>query len=197
MPDEFDPMWEYWVGDDEVISYLRDNSQVDLNNMIVDLLENSESKKSGAGMRFGSGDPDSFLPCRFGKSKTPDPPPLKYAICPTCKFRFEEIRHGTRRRFCSSACSAGKTGGFKPGAVKSRRCPCGKEFVNKREREKFCSISCSNKQRGRLGTNDELSDKFREMWLRGDTRPQIELALGISEKTVKVWRDKLGLPKRK
>lgn len=149
MPEQFDPAWEYWEPNSQIVEAMGCGRLGSFDDLGVEG-EYGESfwtyRKGGSnfGFRIGRYNPDRLLI---------DPEPLPFLIgfdkpkvkeqrrsCGWCTRNFTVTR--TRKSYCGVCCP--NTGGYP--VISNRVCVnCGCSFKPKRRRHSgFCSRKCSN-----------------------------------------------------
>lgn len=147
MPVEFDPDWEYWVGDPEITDLLDEADDAD---PMARLWDYRLVEHESLGLRFGRGNPDFFRGRLARPKRQSDRPDIPRINCKACRMGFQPT-HRTKK-YCSRKCRfVGYDGGWAtrrengtgPPAKGTATCPqCRSEFDRIKWDQKCCSRQC-------------------------------------------------------
>jgi hypothetical protein len=148
MPEQFDPSWEYFVGDPEIEEILQESAHYLRSiDQFIDYRHN-EGKTLLEGIRIGKGNPNHLPRFKFGKEKKERAyikNVIVYSICLKCGISFQRKRN-TKGLYCSRSCNPGADK-IIPSLRKCRRSECRKRFHPARMEHYFCSRLCSSKNK--------------------------------------------------
>jgi hypothetical protein len=147
MPEQFDPRWEFFQADPEVLEVLDMTTKASSLELLGVYDSYRPQERAGiakkdmvSGFRLGHGNPDRQSSFRLGRSKKPvgSEPKLTDKVCQGCGKVFLPDR--SSRRYCSMDCRPfmGRTK-----EIPDRTCPtCGVVFSTDRKSQRYCSRVC-------------------------------------------------------
>lgn len=137
MPEEFDPLWEYWQPDPEIAEVMG-ACVPDGFDGIVEFTDDCSGRSYVRGIRFGMGNPD-FCRFRLAPAKPErEQTPRETRVCGYCGEAFRPRCGGSE--FCSRGCYGDAR------RLNPKLCPtCGDEFQPQHSSGVYCSRKCSPK----------------------------------------------------
>ncbi len=219
MPEEFDPRWEYFAADSEVLEAVLLNGQrVSGRQQVVSSFYQEDvrtGKVRTAGVRFSRGNPATDTYQGVMSEKPPDlGPSMADMASRKCQCGKEFIPRRKNQAWCSPNCwrrnggdIRGSAGAGRPRTLADIPCAyCGILFRPWNRTSRCCSRSCAThtywatrvdngKPRFRT-TNKERLQRFRDMYLTGSRMRDIAEELQVHQLTLRVYRKKLALPPR-
>lgn len=193
MPEQFDPAWEYWAPDPEIVEAMA----VPKPSRFDGLAQTDEYLRiDQLGFRLGRAQPDHYMPAQAPYWEEPwedvaVDPAWRLRECRVCAEPFRVLSKG--QFYCGRSC----------GATKSPQCQrtlpdavclnplCKRTFRVRNDGQKYCCTAC------RTPPNQKLPpERFMKLVLAGHSYAEIAREYGVDRSACCKMANRLGLPKR-